>query len=470
MSGPLRRSITTALGSAVNDRPVIAFVPKAADASHWEQLLNDAGANDVLVIALDHGTYDQRIRPRRPITGSTGHLAFHHEIIGNLTGSAPADPAIETFDPQHRALVIAPDPLDPPATGGRELLGAKTPAARLLEHKTIIDSLWDIAGVHRVDALVCDLTPRLPSVMATMDAGSGVVLSCQQRGAGPQAGGEGIWWTQDGTLPASFPKLDSNDMRIRIMPLLLGLPCRIHGITVGAQITAFPPMELLSLPRAVSGTFLWAGAVPAHTLSGSVRADLDAVAVTVGTWLHALGHHGAFAIDGILTDDGYRPTELTTRLTSAFEGADPGQRILLHAANLLARAGHHLGSPSELAELAEAAVRDRFDVYGASPTAATSGNRSLHWISAGPSTTHERQADGTLTLGPSPRGWLLHARLSPSALPRHQPVGLLAPRVFELSDAIFGTAFGELTPSFGLTTNAVTALHDARRPCHVMAP
>lgn len=470
MSSRLRHAITIALHDAIEDRSAIVFLPKTTDVPHWKHLLNDAGINDTLIVALDDDTFQNRISLGRPITGSAGHVDFHHEIIRNLTGADPLDPSVEDFDPQHEAVVLAPDPLDPPATGGRELIGRKMSAIRLVEHKTIIDSLWDLAGVHRVDALVCDLTPRLPSAIAAMDNGTGVVLSCQQRGAAPQAGGEGLWWTQNGRLPESLPALDSPETRVRIMPLLYGLPCRIHGMTIGSQVTVFPPMELVSLPRTTHGTFLWAGAVVARTLSAQARADLDAIAVKVGIWLDALGHRGAFAMDGILTEDGYRPTELTTRLTSAFEGADPGQRVLLHAANLLGRAGHALGHSSELAELAQAAVRDRCDIYGASPTAATSGSRALRWITAGLLTSEATEGESMISLTSSPRGWLLHARLYPNAIPRHQPAGVVAPRIFELSDAIFGTAFGDLGPPFGLAPIAVPAPRRAPYACDETTP
>jgi hypothetical protein len=446
----LRPAIAAALHDAIQGRPVIVFVPKGTDAPHWRQLLEDAEVSDVLTVTLDDGKLVSCMTHGCRITGPTGHLALQHELIGNLTGITPVDPVVENFDPQRHAFVLAPDPLDPPWTGDRELLGAKTPASRLVEHKTIIDSLWDLAGIERVEAVVCDLTPRLPAVVTALDHGTGVVISSQQRGARPQAGGEGIWWTQDGQLPSSFPALDTPDIRVRVMPLLYGLPCRIHGMTIGSQAVTFPPLELLSLPRPANGTFLWAGAVPARTLSPTTRADLDTIASKIGTWLSHIGHWGAFAIDGILTKDGYRPTELTTRLTSAFEGADPSRRVLLHAASLLARAGGPAGSLADLANLAEGAFIGRFDIYGASPTATRSGSHAFHLASTGLEITDRPADDGVLSLERSPRGWLLHVRLSPAALPAGRSVGILAPQLFELSDAVFGTNFGEVTPPFGL--------------------
>jgi hypothetical protein len=459
----LRESIATALHDAVQGRPVIVFVPKSTDASHWRRLLADAGVSSALTVALDDPDLISRVLHGRRIAGPTGHLALQHHLIRNLTGLSPIAPVVMDFDPRHQAVVLAPDPLDLPSTGDRELLGAKTLASRLVEHKTIVDPIWDLTGIDRVESIVCDLTPRLPAVLSAVDHGTGVVICTQHRGAGPQAGGEGIWWTHDGQPPASFPALDTAGIRIRAMPLLYGLPCRIHGMAAGAETISFPPLELLSLPRPTSGTFLWAGAVPARTLSPTLRTDLDAITAKASAWLVRLGHRGAFAMDGILTKDGYRPTELTTRLTSAFEGADPSWRVLLHAANLLARAGRLVENHAGLAKLADVALTDRFDVYGASTTATTSGTHALRWGSNGFEPVNEPTNGGVLSLARSPRGWLLHVRLNIAVLPADHSVGVLAPQLFELSDAVFGTSFGELTPPFGLAPTRVPTQRRAHR-------
>lgn len=67
-----------------------------------------------------------------------------------------------------------------------------------------------------------------------------------------------------------------------------------------------------------------------------------------------------------------------------------------------------------------------------------------------------------LTLDRSPRGWLLHGRLNPAALRDDVAVGVLAPQLFELSDAVFGTSFGELTSPFGLGPISVLAARNSR--------
>jgi hypothetical protein len=61
----------------------------------------------------------------------------------------------------------------------------------------------------------------------------------------------------------------------------------------------------------------------------------------------------------------------------------------------------------------------------------------------------ESCADGRLALTPSARGWLLTASLTAARLPVGSHLGGLAPEVFRLSDQLFGTDFGDLTPAFG---------------------
>ena len=451
----LRQSIAASLREAIGKRRVLVFLPRGADAPHWESLLHEAGVDDVLLVELDDDKLLSTIGAHQPVSGVTSHLQLQHAIIDELTSSTPIDPVVQQFDPKHQAVVLAPDPLDLTSTGGREVLGPKSAAARVVEYKTIIDSLWELACIDRAEAVVCDLSPRVPAVIRALGSPPGVVLSCEHRGTGPHAGGESMWWSLDGKLPSSFPSLDRPGIRLRIMPLLHGLPCRIHGMTSNGETAVFPPLELVSLPRPASGTFFWAGAVPARTLTPAVRAHLHALTISIGTWLTAFGHSGAFAVDGIWTSQGYRPTELTPRLTSAFEGAEPMQRVLLDAANLIARSGRRPAELSSLARLAEKALADRIDIYGASSTASASGRYALEWTPAGPRIDGTVPVRGFLGLGRSPRGWSLHARLQPDELSPDDPVGVLAPQVFKLSDEIFGTGFGELAPPFGLVPGLV---------------
>ncbi|MCD0452494.1 hypothetical protein LO762_25395 [Actinocorallia sp. API 0066] len=433
----IQRVIAEALNEVAAGRPVIVLSTHEQDAPVWEQLLVNAGT-DHLVLALG-----REFTPGRQISGPSAHLEFHHEVVARLV-LGPS--RLDDFDPVNRAVMIIPDPLLPPLIGGRAQLGRRRPEWALVEDKMLIDPLWDLAGIDRVPALTCDSTHAVARLADEVNEGRGVVASCQHRGHGPRAGAEGIWWWQN-VPPQAFPS-QAHDLRVRLMPLLEGLPCRVHGIVTAEGIAAFPPMELLSLPRPSTGTFLWAGAVPLgeHPRSGELRQITE----SAGAFLRdRFGYRGSFASDGILTTDGYRPTELTTRLTSAFETVPSQVRVLLHAATVLARAGFSLPDLGPL--VSTALTSDVVTVFGASAHADSAPFEcgvvwdGTRWL------TNDGTGQGTLTVRPWVRGWQLRADLRRADLPAGIPIGMVAPHLFHLADSQFGTSFGEVTAPFGLT-------------------
>ncbi|WP_018254077.1 hypothetical protein [Salinispora mooreana] len=126
------------------------------------------------------------------------------------------------------------------------------------------------------------------------------------------------------------------------------------------------------------------------------------------------------------------------------------RRVLLHAVNLLARAGIEpdISAVERLAEEAFTAGTT-CTIFGA----ATRANEhvppetSIRWV-GDRLVADPLGADGTLVISPSPRGWLLTATLVSDQLPAGGRVGPWAPEVFRLSDEVLGTDFGNLAPPF----------------------
>lgn len=159
------------------DGKLIVLCGRADDAAAWQDLLGPARC---LAIALDDAPSE--VRPRT-LRGASDHLAWQHHAIGGLDGSGwLAEPA-DAFDPDHTATLVLPDPLDPPRAGTRRRFGVRQPAWRLFEDKTVVDTLWDAAGVPRAPSIVGDGTADLALLGAFVDQGTGVVCSCQPRGA-----------------------------------------------------------------------------------------------------------------------------------------------------------------------------------------------------------------------------------------------------------------------------------------------
>jgi hypothetical protein len=425
------------------DGKVIVVCGRADDAAAWQDLL---GPTRCLALALDDAPPETR---RRTLHGASDHLAWQHHTIAGLNGSGWLAGPADAFDPDNTATLALPDPLDPPHAGVRRRIGVRQPAWRLFEDKTVVDTLWDAAGVPRARSIVSDGTADLAMLGAIVDQGTGVVCSCQPIGAGPSAGGDGIWWWRNGQPPTTIPTAEPGTWRVRLMPLLEGIPVRLHGLALTTRVVPFPPMELVTLSRPGRGTFLCAGAVP--TLGHA--ADLVAQTEQIGTGLRKrLGYRGGFSVDGILTASGFLPTDFNARLTSAMEAAPSERRVLLHAVNLLARDGIE-PDISAVEQLAEETFTTgtTCTIFGAATHADETAPRetSVRWdgdrLVADP-----RGADGTLVITPCPRGWLLTATLATARLPIGGRVGPWAPEVFRLSDEALGTDFGHLAPPFDM--------------------
>src|SRR5439155_10393370 len=142
-------------------------------------------------------------------------------------------------------------------------------------------------------------------------------------------------------------------------------------------------------------------------------------------------YRGAFAADGILTVHGFRPTDITARLTSAIEPVPPEVRVPLHAANLLARDGLAL-IPDEIDAVVTTAFDrpDQYTIYAATAQLADHAPHDLHvrWHEGELVATNE-PADGRLTVTRTLRGWQLTVNLLVDRLPAADPLGPLAPEV-----------------------------------------
>lgn len=420
---------------------VLVVCGRADDAAAWQDLL---GPTRCLALALDDAPPAAR---RRPLRGASDHLSWQHHAISGLDGSGWLAGPADAFDPDSTAALLLPDPLDPPHSGARRRIGARQPAWQFFEDKTVVDALWDAAGVPRAQSIVGDGTADLARLGAIVDQGTGVVCSYQPIGAGPSAGGDGIWWWRGGLPPETIPTVEPGTWRVRLMPFLEGVPVRLHGLALTTRIVPFPPMELVTLPRPARGTFLCAGAVPILDDTAEFAEQTDRIGASLR---ERLGYRGGFSVDGILTVNGFIPTDFNARLTSAMEAAPSDRRVLLHAVNLLVREGIEpdISAVERLAEETFTAGTT-CTIFGA----ATRANEhvppetSIRWV-GDRLVADPLGADGTLVISPSPRGWLLTATLVSDQVPAGGRVGPWAPEVFRLSDEVLGTDFGNLAPPF----------------------
>jgi hypothetical protein len=245
--------------------------------------------------------------------------------------------------------------------------------------------------------------------------------------------------------------------RVRVAPFLDGIPCSIHGIVTTDGIAVFRPMEMVML-RTPDTAFRYAGVASYWDPPAAARDEMRAAARRVGALLRdEVGFAGSYGIDGVLTADGFRPTELNPRMgggLSVVARAVPD--IPLFPLHWIAAAGLPLGvTAHELEETLTAAADARRGGGGWVFVSRTFAETSTYHVvveggicrAAGEGET----ADAELTIGPGAEGGFVRCIMDPD----RTPVGpSVAPRVCSVlawADAEFDLGLGPLTPAPDLT-------------------
>jgi hypothetical protein len=351
---------------------------------------------------------------------------------------------VERFDPDGEATVVTAVYFSGEHLLGRRIFAPRPRAWARLEDKTTVDGLWDAAGVPRAPSWVGPVERgRLWRAHRDLDDGSGTVWVADNR-TGWHGGGHGLRWVQTADdAERAGRELAAIARHVRVMPFLDGRPCSIHGWLIGDQVATFRPCETVMLRETGRRRLHYAGSATSWLPPDHDHGAMRDVARRVGEHLRdAHGYRGVFTIDGVLTADGFRPTELNPRFGAALTALGRGANLplyLLHGATverpeldwrpdaleseLLAAslehpvAGGHLvleGLQATARRLSFRCDRDQFvEVPGSA------------------------DADGTVELGPSPGGSLLRVsfdrpQLGPPAAPQVAAVFGGAARLLEL--------------------------------------
>ncbi len=321
----VRAEVTDRLGAVWAGRPVIVGPVVLAGFAKVVEWFHDLGC-PVLVVATSRGvgplppegSYDV-VWLDQPATASlTEEVRLHDRMVHRAQDDLRA--AVDAFDPGRRGLwyttpfVTADEPVDGrPVTGGR-------PASFLaLEDKLVADAVWDASGVERAPYRIVDLADDVALDAATAELGSelGAVWSGDARD-GFNGGGNFVRWVRDDrdrAVAAAFfrPRCD----RVRVLPFLDGVPCSIHGFVLPDATAALRPVEIVTLRDPATRTMTYSGLGTTWDPPPADREAMRAAARRVGAHLQRdHGYRGAFGIDGVLTADGFRPTELNTRMSA----------------------------------------------------------------------------------------------------------------------------------------------------------
>ena len=241
------------------------------------------------------------------------HLARH------LPSHAVA--AVEAFDPECRGVWVGGPfvSTDEPILG-RPVVSGRPAAFLSLEDKLLADGIWDAAGVDRAPYLTVPVDREaLAEATRTLAGPLGAVWSGDTK-EGFNGGGDYVRWVRDRDDEArALAFFISRCDRVRVMPFLDGVPCSIHGLALPDGTAALRPVEISILRDERARTFRYGGLSTFWDAPAADREAMRGAVHRVGEHLRGEhGYRGAFGIDGVLTADGFRPTELNTRASAGF--------------------------------------------------------------------------------------------------------------------------------------------------------
>ncbi|MGH9230051.1 MAG: hypothetical protein ACRD07_15245, partial [Acidimicrobiales bacterium] len=457
----MTRSVAERIRDAARDwiagrRIVLAGMPVAAT-PRWIDQLRSVGAERVLVVGTTLGTgnlpdpehaewIDLDIRATDPVD--------EFRRFERLAADPPADltEALDGFDPRGDALVLAGPFHAVTAIAGRPVVGGRRAEWVALEDKTTNDGLFDRAGVDRppCEIVAADDRSALGAAAVRLDRGLGTVWSGDAR-QGFNGGGAFVRWVTDEARADGAQRwFATRCRRVRVAPFLEGTPCNIHGFATEDGLAVFRPVEAMTLRSADPPALHYGGAATFFDPPEADRARMRVVARRVGSLLRDdVGFLGSYTVDGVLTGDGFRPTELNPRLGAGFTPLVGGVPELPFVALHWAVAA---GWPCPVAP----------DELEATIVAAADAHRAGGGWVAGRTRWHETRehpvvvtddgceaaadadvANGVVTTGPSSQGGFIRFTATPGATPVGPP---LAPR----AASAYAWADGELDAGIGV--------------------
>lgn len=440
------------LATLVAGRPWIVATDVLVGAGRTGKRLLDLGAERVLLIAGTHGTGEidgalEQIDLGIPGKDMMDGIRAAERALDSLPSEIVA--RVDAFDPERRARVVRELFSEGRPVAGRTVFGARRPEWVALEDKMIIDSFWDACGVRRAPSSIVALE-QADAAHRTLDRGLGTVWVADNR-EGWHGGAFFLRWvrTPEDARDA-HESLGAVADRVRVMPFLEGVPCSIHGVVFDDTEIAFRPCEMMvfrtgtnRLSYAAASTF-W---LPRTEDADAMRA----IALDVGRHLReTLDYRGCFTIDGVMTEDGFLPTELNPRFGAALGQLAAGiPELPLYLLHLAIIEGAELDyRPAELERLVIDESLKRPSGRAMRMVAETLEPRQATLVLEDQGTLRfgvdDEPATFRVEVGPSASGSLVFVHAVHDALELGPP---LAPRILEalrFLDARWGLGLGHL--------------------------
>ena len=311
--------INARLAEIHQGRKWIVAVDVVAAATGWVARLHEAEAEKVLVVAAlpGVGPLPEGVEILYTDTCGDSMMEGFRAFFASLHDPSPElTAAVDRFDPVGDAYVIVP-PFGPSINVlGRQVYGGRVPRVEALEDKTVVDALWDAAGVRRALSEIVEVDHAV-AAHQRLAGPMGAVWAADNR-EGWHGGGEYTRWIRPGhDLTGAQRWFGDRAQTVRVMPFLNGIPCSIHGYVTKGHVAAFRPVEMVILRWPGHADFRYAGLATFWDPPDSDREDMRAAAVATGNQLvRTKQYRGGFSIDGVMTAEGFRPTELNSRLSA----------------------------------------------------------------------------------------------------------------------------------------------------------
>lgn len=414
-------------------RLVLAGVVAAAWTEHLP-VLRAAGATDILVVAAGWGAGTRPDVDTVVVEAPQGLSMMdqlRHE--DRFVGDPPAEvfAALDRFDPRGEALVLGWFLNTNAQLAGRPFLTHRRPAWVALEDKVVVDAFWDRAGVARQPSVVAALDDAEAAASA-LDRGEGTVWAADARD-GFHGGATQTYWVTDGTSrDAALEGLRPVCDRVRVMPFLEGIPCSIHGIVLPDGVAVLRPVEMVTLRR--GREFVYAGCATFWDPPADIREQMRSIARATGRQLAAeVDFRGAFTVDGVVTTDGFWPTELNPRFGAGINAIARASGMPILLLNDLVAGGHDLGRS---AAAFEAELVDRAD-------ARRGGGTWMAGLALGAEPGTRELDVGTVTVGRD----FVRCAWNAATTPVGPSTGARACAFWAEADRTLGTRTGPLTPA-----------------------
>ncbi len=430
-------SIQQELAAFHGGRKWILVPDAAAGVTPLVDQLREWGPAGIMIVAAVEGVGDvpkaDRIRYTRA-TGDTVMLGIraNHAAIENPDPDLLA--AVDDFDPEHEAMVFGSGFSREATLVGRPVYGARPKEWWALEDKTIVDQLWDDAGVRRAPSAVVPVG-EAPAVAAELASELGTVWVADNS-EGWHGGGEYARWVRsaDDVAPA-LAWFTEHAVEVRVMPFLDGIPCSIHGFVTRDGVAVLRPIEMIILRNELRAEFVYAQAANYWDPPGAVQDQMRAAARSVEKLLsERFGYLGGFGIDGVCTVDGFLPTELNPRLSIGHGLHSRAADLPLGSMELMQTEGDLEIAAADLEEiLVSAATGSRRGglllPLGGDHTPDKTGIRFVNGRAE--AVDPDGECDATMEIGPAVMGSIIVVRLDPD----RTPVGpSLAPRAVAIFD------------------------------------